>query len=274
MLDRIDGRAHVAAAVLERFVTLPGRAALRPSRSGWRRSARRRASGDGRCTSMSRRDRSISSSSTTVTLLGAQASSIGPSAVSIDAPGSLARRQRDHRVADANRRSRWCRRSRGSVAPAGSRAAPGSAGPRGCGRRSMPLEGLEQGRPAYQGVCVPRSTTLSPRSADRHAPDVGDAELARVGRTRWRSPRTAGSSRPGPSCRPHATRCGMPSNAAMWAWRRVWTRTPIRASTRITATFAVDAPVAMLRVYCSWPGVSAMMNLRFAVRSSGRRRRS
>ena len=28
---------------------------------------------------------------------------------------------------------------------------------------------------------------------------------------------------------------------------------------------AVDAPVAMLRVYCSWPGVSAMMNLRRGV---------
>ena len=27
----------------------------------------------------------------------------------------------------------------------------------------------------------------------------------------------------------------------------------------------MDAPVAMLRVYCSWPGVSARMNLRRAV---------
>ena len=31
---------------------------------------------------------------------------------------------------------------------------------------------------------------------------------------------------------------------------------------RMIATLAVDAPVAMLRVYCTWPGVSAMMNLR------------
>jgi hypothetical protein len=30
------------------------------------------------------------------------------------------------------------------------------------------------------------------------------------------------------------------------------------------ATSAVDAPVTMLRVYCTCPGVSAMMNLRFA----------
>ena len=48
----------------------------------------------------------------------------------------------------------------------------------------------------------------------------------------------------------------------MQAWRRVWSRMPLRASTRTMATSAVDAPVAMLRVYCSWPGVSAMMNLR------------
>ena len=31
---------------------------------------------------------------------------------------------------------------------------------------------------------------------------------------------------------------------------------------RMIASVAVDAPVAMLRVYCTWPGVSAMMNLR------------
>ena len=37
------------------------------------------------------------------------------------------------------------------------------------------------------------------------------------------------------------------------------------ASIRITAASAVLAPVTMLRVYCSWPGVSAMMNLRRAV---------
>ena len=28
---------------------------------------------------------------------------------------------------------------------------------------------------------------------------------------------------------------------------------------------AVEAPVTMLRVYCSWPGVSATMNLRLSV---------
>ena len=47
--------------------------------------------------------------------------------------------------------------------------------------------------------------------------------------------------------------------------RRVWVSTPWRASIRMIAKSQVDAPVAMLRVYCSWPGVSAMMNLRVAV---------
>ena len=37
------------------------------------------------------------------------------------------------------------------------------------------------------------------------------------------------------------------------------------ASISMMARSAVEAPVAMLRVYCSWPGVSAMMNLRRAV---------
>ena len=39
----------------------------------------------------------------------------------------------------------------------------------------------------------------------------------------------------------------------------------MRASMRMIARFAVEAPVAMLRVYCSWPGVSAMMKCRFGV---------
>ena len=41
--------------------------------------------------------------------------------------------------------------------------------------------------------------------------------------------------------------------------------TPLRASIRISETWALEAPVTMLRVYWEWPGVSAMMNLRFGV---------
>ena len=47
--------------------------------------------------------------------------------------------------------------------------------------------------------------------------------------------------------------------------RFVCGRTPWRASTRMMARSAVEAPVAMFRVYCSWPGVSAMMNFRRSV---------
>ena len=57
----------------------------------------------------------------------------------------------------------------------------------------------------------------------------------------------------------------MRSSEAMKAWRRDCSSTPLRASTRISARSAVDAPVTMLRVYCSCPGVSAMMNLRRGV---------
>ena len=63
----------------------------------------------------------------------------------------------------------------------------------------------------------------------------------------------------------HTTRWGMRSSEAMNAWRRDCSSTPLRASTRTSARSAVEAPVTMLRVYCSWPGVSAMMNLRRGV---------
>ena len=49
------------------------------------------------------------------------------------------------------------------------------------------------------------------------------------------------------------------------ACRRVCSITPLRASIRISDTCALEAPVTMLRVYSVWPGVSAMMNLRFGV---------
>ena len=51
----------------------------------------------------------------------------------------------------------------------------------------------------------------------------------------------------------------------MNAWRRVCSTTPVRASTSTMARSAVEAPVTMLRVYCTWPGVSARMNVRRAV---------
>ena len=63
----------------------------------------------------------------------------------------------------------------------------------------------------------------------------------------------------------HTTTCGMPSIELMNAWRLDCETTPLRASTSTIARSAVEAPVTMLRVYCSWPGVSAMMKRRCAV---------
>src|SRR5579863_7971557 len=67
--------------------------------------------------------------------------------------------------------------------------------------------------------------------------------------------------------------CCRPSSLTIALWRLVCGRSTAApfsnvtrvASTRMIAACAVDAPVTMLRVYCSWPGVSAMMNLRLAV---------
>ena len=54
----------------------------------------------------------------------------------------------------------------------------------------------------------------------------------------------------------------MPTRSQIAAWRRVWRLTPWRASTSRMATSACEAPVAMLRVYCSCPGESMMMKRR------------
>ena len=61
------------------------------------------------------------------------------------------------------------------------------------------------------------------------------------------------------------TMCGIWSREEMKACRFDWVITPLRASIKMMARSADDAPVTMLRVYCVWPGVSAMMNLRFGV---------
>ena len=63
----------------------------------------------------------------------------------------------------------------------------------------------------------------------------------------------------------HTTTCGTPSSDEMNVWRLDCSTMPLRASMRISDRSAVDVPVTMLRVYCTWPGVSAMMNLRRGV---------
>ena len=49
------------------------------------------------------------------------------------------------------------------------------------------------------------------------------------------------------------------------ACRRDCSFSPLRASTRMMARSAVEAPVTMFLVYWMCPGVSAMMNLRRGV---------
>ena len=65
---------------------------------------------------------------------------------------------------------------------------------------------------------------------------------------------------------PHAMIGGLEAGAGVEiGMRAVWAVTPLTASTSTTAASQVEAPVAMLRVYCSCPGVSATMKLRRAV---------
>ena len=61
------------------------------------------------------------------------------------------------------------------------------------------------------------------------------------------------------------TMWGMPSIDAMVVCLWVCSITPLRASSRTTATSAVEAPVTMLRVYWTCPGASASWKRRVGV---------
>ena len=63
----------------------------------------------------------------------------------------------------------------------------------------------------------------------------------------------------------HTATWGTRNRVARNACRRDCSNSPFRASTSTNATSAVEAPVTMLRVYCTAPGESARMNLRRAV---------
>ena len=121
--------------------------------------------------------------------------------------------------------------------------------------------------PRYQGMCTDGSTTLSPSSADTGMKlrsvtlsllaNALNSSLISMNRSSDQSTRSILFT--------HKTMCAMPSNDDRKACLRVCSSTPLRASMRTSATSAVDAPVTMLRVYCTCPGVSAMMNLRLGV---------
>ena len=97
------------------------------------------------------------------------------------------------------------------------------------------------------------STTLSPRRADI-GKKYGSASSRSVANS-WYLPRMspkAPSDQPTRSILLTATTTSrIPSRLTIKLCRRVCSTTPCRASTRTTASWQVDAPVTMFRVYCS-----------------------
>ena len=121
--------------------------------------------------------------------------------------------------------------------------------------------------PPYQGVRALRLATLSPSRAD-----IG------IATTEWKASGAAKLAKAASISRKRAsekstrsilftasTTWRMPSRETMAAWRRVCSSRPLRASTSSTASSALEAPVAMLRVYWRWPGVSATTKARRGV---------
>ena len=121
--------------------------------------------------------------------------------------------------------------------------------------------------PLYQGAASERSTTLSPWSAETGITEVEATPSRRESSPISRSTRVKASW--SQSTRSillaQTTNWSTPSSAAMQAWRRVCSFSPEVASTTTRARSAVEAPVAMFRVYCTWPGQSAITNLRLGV---------
>ena len=123
--------------------------------------------------------------------------------------------------------------------------------------------------PSYQGVRVDRSTTLSPASADTGivttASSAKPSERARPAKSLPIAASTASSWSTRSILLIASTSRGTRSSARTAACRRVCATMPLRASTSSTASSAVDAPVTVLRVYCTCPGVSASTNSRRGV---------
>ena len=118
--------------------------------------------------------------------------------------------------------------------------------------------------PSYQGVRSLLSTTLSPSRAESGKHVTSSMPRCLVSsRYSLRISLNVSSEKLTKSILLTAsTICLIPRRLTRKVCRRVCVITPVRASTRIMARLAVDPPVIMLRVYCSCPGVSAIMNLR------------
>ena len=118
-------------------------------------------------------------------------------------------------------------------------------------------------RPSAPSAAV----TLSPSSAQTGIAVTASipAAVGEALHNRRESPRTApGRSRPGPSCSPPARTAGCRAGGRSCCAAGSGSARPCVASTSTMARSALDAPVAMLRVYCSWPGVSARMKRRLS----------
>jgi hypothetical protein len=138
-----------------------------------------------------------------------------------------------------------------------------------CGRSSISTVSrysISDG-PGYQGVFSLGRVMLSPRSADIGMKITSSMPIS-AAKTRYSASMRSNGSRVYASMSSLLTATTIfliPSSDTRQLCRRVCVSTPFRASIRITARSAVDAPVTMFRVYCSWPGESATMNFRRSV---------
>ena len=130
------------------------------------------------------------------------------------------------------------------------------------------LQVLKQRGAGYQGIRVLRVTTLSPRKAETgmhgnvldpdllgEGSELGLDRAERVLRVVDEVELVDGERRRGVI---RAARRGKRGVASASTGR--YARRPSS-----TPQSAVEAPVTILRVYCSWPGVSATMNFRRSV---------
>ena len=186
---------------------------------------------------------------------------------------TAARRPRRPR---ARRRPRPGPRSRGSRGArrtsAGSPTAPGSGGRRGCGRRRSrsPRGARAASRPCHHGIRVGRARRRCRRGAPRSGSPASSLD-ARARRSRSSSSRSISWKRASSK----STRSILLTANDDVGDARAATRSacggasarsrPCARRRSTTATSAVEAPVTMLRVYCTWPGASASWKRRRGV---------
>ena len=149
---------------------------------------------------------------------------------------------------------------------------------RRCGAMVLDVDALEVGNsagPSCQGVRGLADETLSPKRADigMAATERKSSGSAKTLKASTMSSKRASLKSTRSILLTASTTWRMPSSETISECRRVCGNSPLRASTSRMARSALEAPVAMLRVYCSCPGVSATMNERFRWRNSDRRRR-